>query len=205
MIWNPCGSRGGMYRRRADRAGRCVHLRLAQVERVRALDLARRDVVADRVREDLAALSDHDPDLGLGDVPGRVAADPDRLARPHRAPRRRVLQEQLRSVGLVDEVVDVLDRALAHPRVPAALVRDARAPHLGRIERRDERPPSVELQAVRVDRCDRAPLGGEHLAEEERHRVIDPGELPERPLVVQLDADRHAACRIHPADDPAHQ
>src|SRR3972149_2654232 len=43
-------------------------------------------------------------DLGPGHVPRRVPTDPDRFARPDAAPSGR-LEEQLRAVGLVDEVV----------------------------------------------------------------------------------------------------
>jgi hypothetical protein len=68
----------------ADRAGAGVDLGLAEVEGVGALDLARGDVVPDRVPDDPAALGEDEADLGLGDVPDGVAADADRLVGPDR-------------------------------------------------------------------------------------------------------------------------
>ena len=110
--------------------------------------VARRDVVADRQPGDRAALAEHEADLGLGDVPAGVGADADRLARPDRAPAAGVLQEELGSVGVVDEAVDVLDRALLDPGVAAALVRDAGAPDLGRLDRREQRRTGGQLERL---------------------------------------------------------
>ncbi len=106
---------------------------------------------------------------------------------------------------LVDEVVDVPDSALLDARVAAALIRDAGAPDLGRVERRDERQAVAELEAIGVGRGHGPSLGREHLSTEERHRVLDTGELPEVALVVHLDSDRDSPGAVHPADDAAHQ
>ena len=57
-----------------SRARAREQLRLRQVERVLALDRARGDVVADRVAGDVAVLAEHEPDLRLRDVPGRVGS-----------------------------------------------------------------------------------------------------------------------------------
>src|SRR5207248_7589945 len=63
---------------------------------------------------------------------------PDRRTGPDRSPSTRVLQEDLRPLGVVDEVVDVLDVRLIDARLPAALVRDPRRPDLRRVERREQ-------------------------------------------------------------------
>ncbi len=80
-------------------------------------------------------------ELGLRHHPARVAAHADRAARADRAAHLRVLQEELRPVGVVDERVDVarLGLRLLEPRVAAALVRDAGAPDLRRVDRREQR------------------------------------------------------------------
>src|SRR6058998_4094796 len=56
----------------AQRARLAVDLGLRQVQRIFALDVARRDVVAHRVAGDLAVGGDEHGDLRLGNVPGRV-------------------------------------------------------------------------------------------------------------------------------------
>ena len=147
---------------RPERARAGVDLRLRQVERVGALDVARGDVVADRDAGDVAALAEHEPDLRLGHGPGRVGADADRRARADRAPAGRVLEEELGPVGVVDERVDVLAALSSIAGVAAALVRDARAPDLGRLEREQQlvrRPAaSSRLGVERLDRAAAAPL-----------------------------------------------
>ena len=140
--------------RRAERARAGVDLRLRQVERVRALDVAGRHVVPDRDSRDRAVLAQHEPDLGLGDVPGRVRAHPDRRARADGATAGRVLQEELRPLGVVDERVDVARRALLDARVARALVRDSGAPHLGRLERQQELVRMGQRQPIEVERHD---------------------------------------------------
>ena len=97
--------------RRADRARARVDLRLGQVERVRApRSRGRRRRSRSCTRGSCPRSPTTSADLGLGHVPGRVAADPDRLAGADGAPRPGVLEEELGPVGVVDEVVDVLDR-----------------------------------------------------------------------------------------------
>src|SRR6185436_14984481 len=70
----------------ADRARAVVDLRLRQVERVVALDVARRHVVADGVTDDLTGAVDDQRQLRLGDVPLAVVADADRHAVSGHAP-----------------------------------------------------------------------------------------------------------------------
>ena len=90
---------------RAEGRAAGVDLRLRQIERVLAFDVARAHVVADRVAEDRAARVDRQRQLRLGHVPLRIGADPHRSARADDAVRRR-LEEQLRPVRVVDAVVE---------------------------------------------------------------------------------------------------
>ena len=140
--------------RRSERARAGIDLRLGQVERVRALDVSRGHVVSDRVPRDATVLAEHDADLRLGHVPGRVLADADRRTRPDRASHHRVLHEELRSRRVVDHRVDVLHRALLDAGVARALVGHARAPDLGCVERRDELVRRRELERVGIERID---------------------------------------------------
>ena len=129
-----------------DRARAVVDLRLRQVERVVALDVARRDVVADGVADDLAGAVDHQRQLRLGHVPGAVVAHADRHVVAGDAPAVR-LEEQLGPLRLVDARVDVLDRRLLLARVAAAQVGHARGPHLlRRLDRRQERRAAARRQ-----------------------------------------------------------
>jgi hypothetical protein len=130
--------------RRPDRARACERLRLRDVERVLALDRAGGDVVADRQAGEGSCWTEDDAHLGLGDVPGRVSADADRLARTDRPATAGVLHEQLGTSGVVNHRVHVLDGALLDPRVAATRVGDAGAPDLGRLDR-DRQAVSVEL------------------------------------------------------------
>src|SRR5690606_17534582 len=71
--------------RRADRAAAIIDLRLRQVERVFALDVARRHVVARAVTDDLHVPVQHQRELRLWHVPAAVFANADAHARPHHA------------------------------------------------------------------------------------------------------------------------
>ena len=80
------------------------------------------------------------PSSGSGHRPARLGAHGDRLVRADRAAAACVLEEQLGSLGVVDERVHVgRGRALLDARVPAALVGHARRPDLGRRERGEQR------------------------------------------------------------------
>ena len=123
--------------RRPDRAGARVDLRLAEVERVRALDVARGDVVADRVRRGSGrARRATRPISGSGtfhvESPRIPIGSPGPTVRRHAG----VLEEELGPVARRRRGRRRPDRALLHARVTAPLVRDAGAPDLGRIERR---------------------------------------------------------------------
>src|SRR5262249_43001210 len=59
----------------AEAAGLAVDLRLREVERVLALDVAGAHVVSDRVADQLQLRRDQERDFRLGDVPPGVAAD----------------------------------------------------------------------------------------------------------------------------------
>ncbi len=123
---------------RAQRARAVVDLGLRQVERVLALDVARRDVVADAKADDLAVRVHDQRQLGLGHVPGAVGAHADRLLVADDAPADR-LQEHLGALGFVDARVDVLDRRLGLARLAAAQVGHAAGPHfLRRLDRRQQ-------------------------------------------------------------------
>src|SRR5581483_8488680 len=117
---------------------------LRQVQRIRALDVAGGDVVADRHPDRRAGLAEDERDLRLGDVPTRVGAHPDRLAGADRAAAAGVLEEELWARSVVDERVHVLDGALLDPGVAAALVGDAGTPDLGGLDR-DRELERVEL------------------------------------------------------------
>src|SRR5262249_26171583 len=137
-----------------ERAGAGEKLGLREVERVFALDGARRDVVADRVPVDFAVVAKHERDLRLGNVPARVAADADRPARADRAPTQGVLEEQLGSLRVVDEAVDV-DPALLDACVAAPLVGDAGAPDLRRLDGHEQLVRLRQLECVEVEKLDR--------------------------------------------------
>ena len=77
-------------------------------------------------------IAEDERELRLGDVPARVAADADRLARADgRRPPASLRKSSGRS-ALVDERIEFGLVALLHPRVAAALVRDTRAPDFRR-------------------------------------------------------------------------
>src|SRR5215218_7088204 len=78
---------------RAEAGAPGVHLRLREVQRVFALDAARRHVVADGVTDDLAVAVDRESQLRLRHVPGRVAPDRDLLAGSGNAARRRLKED----------------------------------------------------------------------------------------------------------------
>ena len=119
-----------------ERAGAGVDLRLRQVERVRALDVAGRDVVADRDAGDVAVRRrGRAPISGSGTFQVESARMPIGSPGPTVRRQRRVLQEELRPLGLVDERVDVLAprsprparRASARTSLPRTRPRAARA------------------------------------------------------------------------------
>ena len=115
------------------------------------LDLPGRDVVADRDADDLAAGSDDEADFRLGDIPGRVRADADRLAGTDRAAAAGVLEEELRPVGVVDERVHVLDGALLNARISRTLICDTRAPDLRRIDGAEQPVRLGQRQPVGIE------------------------------------------------------
>ena len=135
-ISNGCDQSSGSSDRRAERAGGREELRLGEVERVRAFDVACGDVVADRRAEQLTVRVQHECQLRFGHSPRGIGADADRRAGADGATAACVLQEQLGTLGVVDEAVHVarLDPALVDASVAAPLVRDAGGPRLGRDE-----------------------------------------------------------------------
>ena len=74
------GHRGHRRHHRPDRARTLVDLRLRQVERVLALDVARTHVVADGVADDLPRRRDDQRQFRLGHAPLGVGADAHRFA-----------------------------------------------------------------------------------------------------------------------------
>src|SRR5919204_1176243 len=135
------------------RAGK--QLGLWQVERVLALDVPRGQVVANRDTKNGAVVAENESELGFRDGPARVGADTDRRAWPDRAPPGRVLEEDLRPLGDVDEAVDVLHVRLLDPRPAAPFIRHARRPRLSRDDGYKELPRVGELERLGVVRLDR--------------------------------------------------
>jgi hypothetical protein len=112
-------------------AGAQVYLRLGEVERVCTFDGTRRHVVADRVADYFAEGVDDDGHFRLGHVDGRVGPDGDGTAVTDDPPRRR-LEEQLRPLGVVNELVDARrPLALLDARLTRDHVGDAGGPDLG--------------------------------------------------------------------------
>ena len=130
----------GHGKRGADRACSGEDLRLRDVERVGALDVAARDVVADRHGDRRPVLAEHEAELRLGHVPPGVAANANRPAGADRAAHGGVLQEELGAVCVVHERVDVPRFGLRFldAGVATAFVRDAGAPDLGCFDRRQK-------------------------------------------------------------------
>jgi len=120
-----CGGDAG-----TDRATPVVHLRLREIERVIALYFAAAHVVADGVADDPSVVRD-DGEFGFRHVPRGVPADADGLVRTDRPTGGR-LEEDLRSLGLVNVQIDFGHAALFLPCGLADLVGDARGPHLFR-------------------------------------------------------------------------
>ena len=121
---------------RAERARAGEDLRLGDVERVLALDRARGDVVADRQAGEARRPRRGRRDLRLGNVPARVRRGrrSARRGRPCAGSRRpsgraRAARRRRRACRGPCTV------ALLDARVAAALVGDARAPDLGRLDR----------------------------------------------------------------------
>ena len=158
----------------ADSGTPVVDLGLREVERVLALDRPARHVVADGVAHDLAP-EDHDREFGFGDVPVRVASDPDGLARSHRSLGGR-LEEDLRAFVLEGTLVHLATTALLLACVAADLVGHARGPDLvGHRRDRDvlDDRTGVEQRCVVDD-----PLG--HLVDGGSLDLGDGGEVDER-------------------------
>jgi hypothetical protein len=102
---------------------------LRQVERIFALDVPRRHVIAGTVTDYVERAVQNQGELGLGHVPPAVATDADLHAGAHHAVAQR-LEEELRSARGIDFLVDVFDRRLVCARLAAAFVSDAARPDL---------------------------------------------------------------------------
>src|SRR5207248_3685946 len=98
--------RGGGYDEGTEGATPVVDFGLRQVERVLALDIARRQVVPDRVARDGEPRIEQQRQLGLRHGPGRVRARDDGGVRAGHT-RRGGFEEQLGPLGVVDTRVDV--------------------------------------------------------------------------------------------------
>ena len=123
---------------RSKRRRLVVDLGLWQVERVLSFDTAGRDVVAYGVADDLTGAVDHQRAFRLGNVPGAVAADGDLLAWSG-DPEAHPLEEDLRPIRFVDDVVDALGLRLFHAGVTTAHVGDPGAPDFLPVDRSLER------------------------------------------------------------------
>jgi len=148
--------------RRAERAGGGEELGLGEVEGVLALHVACRHVVADRGSEQLAVGSQNERELRLRHRPRGIGADSHRSARSDGSTAACVLHEQLRTVGVVDEAVDVscLNSTFVDASVTASFVRDAGRPGLGRNERRKQLERRRQLERLGIERCDRPSRNG---------------------------------------------
>src|SRR6185436_17966137 len=125
---------------RADGAAAVVHLGLRQVERVVALDVARGDVVARAVADDLEIAIQDQRELGLRHVPLGVAPHPNVHAVAH-GTYADGLEEQLRAVGDVHLLIDVFYRRFVRARLATAFVGNAARPNfLVVFDRRQQRP-----------------------------------------------------------------
>ena len=130
-----------------------------------------------------------DHELGLGHVPGGVAADPDRVAGRDHA-RARGLEEQLRPFRVVDEGVDVGRRdRLRLALVARALVGHPGGPDRLRVDGREER--GVVRDRVRQgrgrDALPERPAAGSQQAVDRRRRV----EQRRRPRLRRPGSEAH--------------
>src|SRR5688572_13012555 len=91
---------------RTKRGGTVVGFRLRQIQGVFPLDRARRHIVADRHADDLAGRRDYQRHLRFRYIPGRIAADTDRVSWRDDAAWIR-LEEQFGAVCDIDLVVEV--------------------------------------------------------------------------------------------------
>ena len=148
------GGSGQTRRQGPSAAQRSKSLRLRQVQRIFALDVAAAQVVADGVADHGTVAGDGQRQLGFGHDPPRVAAQVHRDAGTNDAIRRR-LEEQFRPLGIVDPVVEIAaagllalprcgptgcaGRSRRKPTLPAA--RSARAATRCRRARRASRVP----------------------------------------------------------------
>ena len=171
-------------------------LRLRQVERVLPFDRPGREVVGDEIARDLAVGGEDERQLRLGNVPGRVAPDPQRRARRRHAVRRH-LHEQLGPLGREDHVVRGLDDRFLDPRLTRALVGHPRRPDLLQVDGREHLDVAVERVAGqrRIDRLvQRAEPGGEQLASGSSRGCSDRRERHEELVALVPDPS-----------DPVHQ
>src|SRR5262249_6840474 len=123
----------------AEGAAVVVDLRLRQVERVFALDVAGAHVVADGVADDLEPRRQYQRDLRLRHRPAAVVTNPHALAGADYAIGGR-LEEEFRPFRRVHQVVKLGGAGgLALARLAAALVGDAGGPHLLAVDRRQQR------------------------------------------------------------------
>jgi hypothetical protein len=114
-------------RRHCTRA--VVHLRLRQVQKILAFDVARAHVVADRTAGNLAARVQHECQLGLWHAPAGIAPDADGVAGGHDFLGNR-LEKDFRAIGVVHPVVRrCAEVGFFHARRFAAQVGHARRPH----------------------------------------------------------------------------
>ena len=174
-----------------------VDLGLRQVERVGALDRARREVVGRQVADHLATGVDDQRQLGLGDVPGRVGADSQRRARcPHARGGR--LEEELGPLRLVDQLVDVAHRGLLDACRGRAPVGDAAGPHLLIVDGRQQLGRGRQRSALQraVDRLVQALAAG---AQQLGQRAVDRVQVsPARDGEDGRAVDQHAAQPLAP-------
>src|SRR5215210_775251 len=120
------------------RARTVVDLGLREIQRVLALYVARGDVVAGGVADDLHPAVDDQNELGLGHVPTAVPANAYPVPRADDPPSRS-LEKELGPLGVVDPLVSVGVRRLQLAGLPALQVGHPAGPDLVcRLDRRQE-------------------------------------------------------------------
>ncbi len=105
---------------------------------------------------------------------------------------------------VADRRVHVVEPARRHRVRVGRVVCPLGAPHLGRVERREERQAGLELEAELVDRDDPG-AERERLSLQQPHRVLEPPQDAELAVPRMLDGDGEVALGVDPADHAPHR
>src|SRR5215212_765936 len=136
---------------RPQRARAVVDLGLGEIQRILAFYIARGDVVAGGVTDDLHPAVDDQNEFGLWHVPTAVPADAHPVPRADEPPPEG-LEEELGPLGVVDPLVGVRVRRLQLAGLPAAQVGHPAGPDLmPRVYRGKHGVPGHIFQGLRFE------------------------------------------------------